>query len=66
MQQKWWMAAFKQIFRLFLGSLFLLLVVYLVQIFVIGFGNLGKNGTKGSGANRNRLELSELVIVSLL
>jgi hypothetical protein len=66
MQQKWWMAAFKQIFRLFLGSLFLLLVVYLVQIFVLGFSKSNQNGTNSNGAKRNRLQLSELVIVSLL
>lgn len=66
MQQKWWMAAFKQIFRLFLGSLFLLLVVYLVQIFVIGLSEPDPDGTNGNGAKRNRLQLSELVIVSLL
>jgi hypothetical protein len=66
MQQKWWMAAFKQIFRLFLGSLFLLLVVYLVQIFVLGFSKPDQNGTNSNGAKRNRLQLSELVIVSLL
>lgn len=55
MQPKWWMTAFKTIFRLFLGSLFLLLVVYLAQIIAIVLETKDDNITN---AMRNKYQLA--------